>query len=171
MITATTVFNEAALSLLTKISVRKYRLQCYVLSAVLFFAGLMAGMLIMHSLWYILLVLVLCFLYLLRPHFYFKKLLKRYLTRERELFPSPRTIESTFDDEQITSHTLNNDSTLAIQYSALTTLYESRDYLLLMTEGKQGLPIEKTQIKGGNAHELAVFLKTKVPHLKHLKLK
>ena len=170
MMTAKTVYNEAALSLLAKISVRKDRLQCYALSGALFFAGLLFNILTLHSIWYHLLVLVLCLLYLLRPRFYYKKLLKRYLTREKELFPSPRTIVSTFDGEQIISHTLNNNSTLAIAYSAVTTLYESRDYLLLMTEGKQGLPVEKNKITGGNAQELTTFLKEKIPSLKYTKI-
>lgn len=167
MLTATTVYNEATLSLLAKVSVRKYRLQCYALSAALLVAGTLLNALSIQSLWYNLLLIALCLFYLLRPHFYYKKLLKRYLTREREVYSTPRTVKSTFEEDKISSHTLNNDSTLTMQYSVLTTLYENKDYLLLMTEGKQGLPIEKTQIEGGNDAELIAFLKTKAPKMKH----
>jgi len=171
MITATTVFNETALSLLAEISVRKFRLQCYALSFALLIVGTLFNLLALRSLWYNLLLLALCLVYLLRPHFYYKKLLKRYITREREVYPMPRTVESTIDSDQISSHTVDNDSTVAVKYSVLTTIYEAKDYLVLMTEGKQGLPIAKTQIKGSTANELISFLKNKVPNLKHRKLK
>lgn len=170
MLTATTVYNEATLSLLAKVSVRKYRLQCYALSAALLIAGTLLNALSIQSLWYNLLLITLCLLYLMRPHFYYKKLLKRYLMREREVFPTPRTVKSTFEEDKISSHTLNNDSTLAMQYGVLTTLYENHDYLLLMTEGKQGLSIEKARIEGGSVAELIAFLKTKAPKMEHRKM-
>lgn len=170
MITATTIFNESALSMLAKVSVRKFKLQYYALSAALLIAGTLFNLLVLRSLWYNLLLLALCLLYLLRPHFYYKKLLKRYITREREVYPTPRTVKTAFDNDQISSHTINNDSTVTLQYGALTTLYDAKDYLVLMTEGKQGLPIAKDQIEGGNHDEFIAFLKTKAPKLKYKKI-
>lgn len=171
MIKATTVFNEPALSLLAKISVRKFKLQCCALSVALLIVGTLFNLLVLRSLWYNLLMLTLCLIYLLRPHFYYKKLLKRYTTREREVYPSPRIVETSFENNQISSHTINNDSTVILKYDALTTVYETKDYLVLMTEGKQGLPIAKAQIEDGSHDELISLLKSKVPQLKHKKLK
>lgn len=171
MINATTVYNQESLALLAKISVRKYSLQCYILSAVLLILGTALNILLIHEARYELLVLLLCALYLLRPRAYHKKLLKRYLLREKELSSGPRTQRSEFGEEQLETRTLENGNTLAMKYSALTTIYETADFFVLMTAGKQCLPLKKANIENGTPQELLQLLQGKMPKIKHVRLK
>jgi len=171
MISVDTTFDEKALSLVAQTSVRKYRLQCYILAAAGFILGTLLNLVTLHSIWYELLWCALSLLNILRPQHYYKKFLKQYITRERELFPTSRTVRTTFEDEQISSITIENGNSMEIKYSAVSKLYENDQYLMIMTEGKQCLPILKDQISHGNSQELTSFLKTKAPNLKHIKIK
>lgn len=171
MITATTEYNPKSLALMAKLSVRKYKVQCYVLSAVFLILGTVLNMLLIRQIWYELLVLLLCALYWLRPYAHRKKLLKGYLLRENEISSVPRTQRSEFGEEQIETRTLENGNTLAMKYSALTTIYETVDFLVLMTAGKQCLPLKKTAIENGTPQELVQLLQDKVPKIKHVRLK
>lgn len=171
MITATTEYNRESLALMAKLSVRKYKVQCYIMSAVFLILGTVLNVLLVRQLWYELMVLLLCALYLLRPLAHRKKLLKRYLLRESEISSVPRTQRSEFAEDQIDTLTLENNNTIAMKYSSLTTIYETADFFVLMTAGKQCLPLKKANIENGTPQELLQLLQDKVPKIKHIRLK
>ena len=171
MISVNTTFDERALSLIAQTSVHKYRFQCYIVAAAVFVLGTLLNLAAFLSIWYELLWCVLSLLNILRPKHYYKKFLKQYITRERELYPAPRTVHSVFEEDRISSLTIENSNTMEIKYAALSKLYENDDYLMLMTEGKQCLPLPKNQITNANYQELTDFLKAKAPNIKHIKIK
>ena len=141
------------------------------MSAVFLILGTVLNVLLVRQLWYELMVLLLCVLYLLRPLAHRKKLLKRYLLRESELSSVPRTQRSEFAEDQIDTLTLENNNTIVMKYSSLTTIYETADFFVLMTAGKQCLPLKKANIENGTPQELLQLLQDKVPKIKHIRLK
>ena len=171
MISVSTIFDDNTLSLIARIAARKYKYQCYILAFVFLIAGSLLNILTINSVLYEIFWLASCLFYLHRPRTYYKKVLKQYHTREREIFQTPRTVWTTFEDEQISSITIDNNNTLEVKYSTISKLYETDAYLMIMTQGKQCLPIPKDQISNGSSQDLIAFLQEKAPTLKHIKIK
>ena len=108
MISVSTIFDDNTLSLIARIAVRKYQYQCYILAIVFLIAGSILNILTINSALYEVFWFASCLFYLHRPRTYYKKILKQYHTREREIYQTPRTVQTIFEDELISSRDIES---------------------------------------------------------------
>ena len=171
MLSTVTVFDDNTLSQIARVASIEQKKRNHLLVAVAVTVCTIGNILSYRSLLFQLVVCLLGALDFSLPKLNYKRMLKLTLAREREIFQTPRTIRTDFKDDEIANTNLESNNTTTLKYDSLLKLYESADYLVFLTKGKQCLPLSKGQLTNGTADELIALIKSKAPECKHIQYK
>lgn len=169
MLSTVTVFDDSTLSQIARVASLEQKKRNHLLVAFTIAVCTIGNLLSYKSLLFQLVVCLLGVLDLSLPRLNYKRMLKLTLTRERETFQTPRSIRTDFKDDEIANTNLESNNATTLKYDSLSKLYESADYLVFLTKGKQCLPLSKGQITNGTVEDVIALIKSKAPECKHRK--